>query len=71
MEQVLTFEAAKREFTGRKMELAKGKKSISRKDVEEITNLKQTAAGSLLRSLVEQNLLLREGSGKNTEYIIK
>lgn len=53
------------------LELAKGKKSISRKDVEEITNLKQTAAGSLLRSLVEQNLLLREGSGKNTEYIIK
>ncbi len=53
------------------LEFAKNKGAISRKDVEQITELKQTAAGSLLRNLVEQNLLVREGQGKNTEYVVK
>jgi ATP-dependent DNA helicase RecG len=53
------------------LEFARNKGAVSRKDVEQITELKQTAAGSLLRNLVEQNLLVREGQGKNTEYVVK
>ncbi len=52
------------------LELAKSKGAITRKDVEQVTELRQTAAGRLLRSLVEQNLLVQEGQGKNTEYRI-
>lgn len=42
--------------------------SASRRQVEELLGLKQTAAGKILRGLVEANVLKREGRGPQTRY---
>ncbi len=44
--------------------------SITRKEVENITNMKQTSAGRLLNRMVQKHLILQTGKGKNTCYIL-
>jgi len=43
---------------------------LKRKDVESITKLKQTAAGELLRSFLDNKFILSVGDGKNIKYKI-
>lgn len=44
--------------------------SITRKEVEAITDLKQTSAGRLLSKMVQSGLITVTGQGKNTKYIL-
>lgn len=43
---------------------------ILRKDVEEATGLGQTAAGRLLKKMVDKGLLVQTGQGRNTRYTL-
>jgi len=52
------------------VELAKRDRMITRKDVEQLTKLKQTSAGQLLNRMVKKNLLIQIGQGKNTKYTL-
>lgn len=42
--------------------------SISRKETQEVTGLGQTAAGRLLKGMVEELILVQVGRGRNTKY---
>jgi len=44
--------------------------SINRKQAEKILALSQTAAGKILRKLVEQGELTREGHSRNVRYFV-
>jgi len=44
--------------------------SINRKQAENILALSQTAAGKILRKLVEQGELSREGHSRNVRYFV-
>ena len=44
--------------------------SITRKEAETVTGIKQTAAGRLLRNMVQKQLLVQTGQGKNTRYTL-
>ncbi len=50
------------------LKLAKVKKEISRKDIEEALGIKPTTAVRLLRRMVDESLLLPIGKGRNTRY---
>lgn len=43
---------------------------ILRKDVEEATGLRQTAAGRLLKKMLDKGLLVQTGQGRNTKYTL-
>ncbi len=49
----------------------KEKGKIKRKDIEEILNLKERRARSILKEMVDDGLLERRGSGTNTYYVRK
>lgn len=51
--------------------LASRKAAITRKDIEEASGLKQTAAGRVLAKMVERGLLEKKGRGRNTRYVLK
>lgn len=50
------------------LDLTKKNKTITRKDVENFTQLRQTAAGQILSRMVQEKLLIQIGKGKNTKY---
>lgn len=47
------------------------KGSVSRKDVEVLLGIGQTSAGRLLKEMIQKGLLMTDGQGKNTRYILK
>lgn len=55
-------------FSDRIMEYAERYGTLTRKDVENLTELKQTAAGKLLNKMVQEKQLIQTGKGKNTKY---
>ncbi len=63
-------EKAKNNIEEKVLELAKRNGTITRKDIEQFTELKQTAAGRLLRNMVKGNLLVQKGQGRSTEYTL-
>ncbi len=50
------------------LKLAKAKKEISRKDIEEALGIKSATAVRLLRRMVDESLILPIGKGRNTRY---
>lgn len=44
--------------------------SITRKEVEATIDLKQTTAGRLLSKMIQKNLIVQTGKGKNIRYIL-
>jgi len=44
--------------------------SINRKQAESLLGVSQTAAGKILRKLVEQGELIREGHSRNVRYFV-
>ena len=42
--------------------------SITRKEAEAAVDMKQTAAGRLLSKMIQKNLIVQTGQGKNTKY---
>ena len=44
------------------------KKTIIRKDVETVLGVSQSTAGLLLRKMVKENMLYKEGKGRNLQY---
>lgn len=42
--------------------------SITRKEVETTMDMNQTAAGRLLSKMIQKNLIVQTGQGKNTKY---
>lgn len=55
-------------YEDRVLELAADRGFISRRDVEGLLSIGQTAAGRLLKKLVDLKLLDREGRGPKTRY---
>jgi len=53
------------------LDYLKEKGKIRRKDIEEILNLKERGARSILKEMVDDGLLERRGSGTNTYYVRK
>lgn len=51
------------------MELVQKKGAIIRKNVQDLLGISQTMAVRLLKQLVNKNLLIVAGSGKNTKYL--
>ena len=52
------------------LEFVQSHGSITRKEAETVTGIKQTAAGRLLRNMVQKQLLVQTGQGKNTRYTL-
>ena len=52
-------------------EFIKKNGSITRKETEAAADMKQTAAGRLLNKMVQKNLIVQTGQGKNTKYILR
>lgn len=52
------------------VELAEKQGKLKRKDVESELGISQTMAGRILRDLVAKELLVTEGQGKNTTYVV-
>lgn len=50
--------------------LVRQKGYITRKDVESLLGLAQSSCGRLLREMVENNMLVQKGKGKNTRYCL-
>lgn len=50
--------------------LAQKNHLISRREVQEILNVGQSTAGRLLKQMLEDGVLLQQGSGKNTRYYL-
>ena len=55
----------------RVLELIALKKSIARKDVEELLGTSSFPANKVLRALVKANKIIQTGSARNTRYILK
>jgi len=53
------------------LELAKEKKKLLRRDIEERLNISSSRAGVILKQLVEHNLLDAVANGRNRFYIVK
>lgn len=51
--------------------LIEEKTEIARKDVENILNVSQTMSGRVLKRLVNENILVKKGNGKNIRYILR
>jgi len=56
---------------GNVLQYAQENGSISRKQTEHLLGISQTAAGVMLRSLVNNGMLIREGNSRNTRYYIQ
>ena len=50
------------------LEFIKKNGSITRKEAEAAVDMKQTAAGRLLSKMIQKNLIVQTGQGKNTKY---
>ena len=50
------------------LEFIKKNGSITRKEAERAVDMKQTAAGRLLGKMIQKNLIVQTGQGKNTKY---
>ena len=50
------------------LEFIKKNGSITRKEAERAVDMKQTAAGRLLSKMIQKNLIVQTGQGKNTKY---
>lgn len=64
-------EAADSEAERLVLEFIKKNGSITRKETEAAADMKQTAAGRLLNKMVQKNLIVQTGQGKNTKYILR
>ena len=53
------------------LEMLAVKKSITRKDVEELLGTSSFPANKVLRSLIKDNKIIQIGSARNTRYILK
>lgn len=42
--------------------------TITRKEIEQMFGISQTASGRLLKQMTQKHLLIREGRGKSTYY---
>lgn len=61
---------AENELEEKVLESVKKHGVIVRKDVEEVLDLGQTAAGRMLKKMSEKGLLVQKGQGKNTNYTL-
>lgn len=52
------------------IQLIKAQGAVTRQDVEILLNVSQTTTGRYLKQMLQNGLLLREGKGKNTKYIL-
>ncbi|WP_195421337.1 DUF977 family protein [Faecalicatena contorta] len=52
------------------IQLIKAQGAVTRQDVETLLNVSQTTTGRYLKQMLQNGLLLREGKGKNTKYIL-
>lgn len=52
------------------LEFIEKRGSITRKEVEATVDMKQTAAGRLLSKMIQKNLIVQTGQGKNTKYTL-
>ena len=50
------------------LEFIKKNGSITRKEAEATVDMNQTAAGRLLSKMIQKNLIVQTGQGKNTKY---
>lgn len=50
--------------------LVKEQGSVTRKDVEMLLDIGQSSCGRLLKKMLENGMLMKEGKGKNTHYCI-
>ncbi len=53
------------------VKMAEVKRKIARKDVETELWISQTLSGRMLKSLLDKEILQRNGNGKNTRYLLK
>jgi ATP-dependent DNA helicase RecG len=44
--------------------------TITRKTVQELTNVGQTAAGRIIKDMLQKSIIVHVGSGRNTKYIL-
>lgn len=51
------------------MRLVSEKKSVNRKEVENLLDISQASAARILRKMVDENKIKKVGSGKNVSYI--
>ena len=50
------------------VQLIKKHKSITRREIEEITGLKKSRVGEILTELVKNKKIIQAGSGRSTHY---
>lgn len=50
--------------------LAKEQRTFTRKDVEKTLEISQTTCGRLLKRMMENGQIVREGKGRNTHYFL-
>ncbi|MGN0483094.1 MAG: ATP-binding protein [Lachnospiraceae bacterium] len=50
------------------LSLAEKQQTITRKEVEQLLGISQTASGRLLKEMTQKHLLVQEGRGKSTRY---
>jgi len=62
------FTVSEREF--RVLELIREEGSVKRKEVEEILGYRTTVAYGILKGMTKRGLIIQEGSGKNTIYVL-
>ncbi len=53
------------------LEYLKINQTIKREIVEEILNLSKSGARKVINKMIEQNLIIQKGAGKNTIYVLK
>ena len=63
--EICTVELKRRIYDG----LFKKKKKVSRYDIEQKFDMSSSSVSRLLKSLTENGIILKDGKGKNTQYI--
>ncbi len=53
------------------LEYLKINHEIKREAVKEILNLSKSGARKVINKMIEQNLIIQKGTGKNTNYVLK
>lgn len=65
-----TIPSAETDLEAKVLDMTKKNREITRRDVELLADIRQTAAGRILNKMVSQNLLVQRGHGKNTRYTL-
>lgn len=58
----------KEEIQDKIINIAKNKKEFTRKDIEKLLNLSQSSVGRILKKMIDNNQIVKEGKLKNTTY---